>query len=99
MTVSTGMGQGFGFGIGCIVVVLGFVLVSGLILLLIFSIGFGSADPTPAELRERCTAGDYVACDTLVLVSPFFSEDWVFGASCGGRVPPGLGGPCTQIFP
>lgn len=98
MAVSSGMGQGFGFGIGCVVAVLGFFLVSGLILVLIFSIGFGGS-ATPAELRERCAAGDYGACDTLVLVSPPFSEDWVFGASCGGRVPPGLGGPCTQIFP
>ena len=54
-------------------------------------------DPELDGLYDDCAAGDFGACDTLYLFSPFDSEYETFAESCGG-VGGALGGVCEETF-
>ncbi len=54
-------------------------------------------DDVLAELNNRCTDGDFTACDVLYQASDFGSDYEAFADTCGGRMAP-EGGYCVEAF-
>ena len=87
MSASGSAAQGFGFGIGCVAGVALLAVLGTLLMIVIFAIGIGGGGggDTVSAMRAECADGNGGACDTLLLLAPFGSEDSAFALTCGGR--------------
>ena len=88
MSASGSAAQGFGFGIGCVAGVALLAVLGTLLMIVIFAIGIGGGGgggDTVSAMRAECADGNGGACDALLLLAPFGSEDSAFAFTCGGR--------------
>lgn len=86
MSASGSAAQGFGFGIGCVAGVALLAVLGSLLMIVIFAIGIGGGGgDTVSAMRAECADGNGGACDALLLLAPFGSEESAFAFTCGGR--------------